>query len=1021
MEDLKTPRTSAKRAVTTQINRVRQYIAEVKDALNSAEVKREDQSLKDNPNADLSRKEFLHLLNLPKVELQIFHGNPLHYHQFIRAFEANVDRVCDDNDLKLSRLMQYTSGSAKEAIRSCQLVGGSSGYAKAISILENRFGNSHLVTERLIRELRFGKQVRLPQDIQQLADDMQNAFLVLSELKTLKEVDSQAVLIEIVARFPNYVQLRWKKFALKAKRADGCYPGFKEFIEFAGEIASEVNDPVYGDVYLKRSDKCKREQRILLAAILSLCLSPIRVLVKVPRQQNLECTLGLNLLVYYVNNHTVCGIVISLNNCVPRERLTVVIKHKLCHNCLRASHNTSDCGKRSVCSVRGCGRKHTMYIHCDDNTVNSSPDIEVSNASFSRSKSTHMPLVQATVNSLCDAFVLLDSASSNSFCSRALVNQLGITGNSYQFELRTLNSSGIQQSEMVDLSLSSKSGEILKLSAVYVVDEIPVKNSMVDLECYSHLSGIGPLPAYQSTDITVDILVGQDNSEALVPLEVRRGVQGSSLRECGVGFPSWSYEDKLVISLWDKEHRKVDGHHELPIPWRDRSETLPNNFVVAKTRLDSLYKKLVRNGSYDRYNAEIVKLVDNCYAEAVPDSELFMVDRIWYLPHHAVVSEKKPDKLRVVFDCASNFKGKSLNDRCMQGPDMINKLLPVLLRFRQHSIAVQADIEAMYNQVRIPARDRDALRFLWYINGKLRYLRMTSHLFGGVWCAASSAYALRRTITDLPSVIPLVKYAVERSFYVDDCLSSVSSKSDAEIIIREIPKALKSGGFKLTKFVVNDFRLLAEVSVECRAKEVLDFGTSSESRALDASSKGYGCCCYVRCVNRKGEIHVQLVMSKSKVAPLKLRTIPRLELQAAVLAVKVDSLLRRELALEFAKSYFWTDSEVVLKYIHNDSRRFHVFVGNRVSLIREFSDPQQWFHIETKANPADLVTRNCSFSKFNSSKWFNGPDKLGRYKNDWQTAKLNSLVLTDDDPEVKETDVTVGYTTVAGHVSSWVK
>ncbi|PIK57436.1 hypothetical protein BSL78_05650 [Apostichopus japonicus] len=249
----------------------------------------------------------------------------------------------------------------------------------------------------------------------------------------------------------------------------------------------------------------------------------------------------------------------------------------------------------------------------------------------------HNALVQATVNSLCDAFVLLDSASSNSFCSRALVNQLGITGNSYQFELRTLNSSGIQQSEMVDLSLSSKSGEILKLSAVYVVDEIPVKNSMVDLECYSHLSGIGPLPAYQSTDITVDILVGQDNSEALVPLEVRRGAQGSSLRECGLDIPSWSYEDKLVISLWDKEHRKVDGHHELPIPWRDRSETLPNNFVVAKTRLDSLYKKLVRNGSYDRYNAEIVKLVDNCYAEAVPDSELFMVDRIWYLPHHAVV------------------------------------------------------------------------------------------------------------------------------------------------------------------------------------------------------------------------------------------------------------------------------------------------------------------------------------------------------------------------------------------------
>ncbi|PIK45352.1 hypothetical protein BSL78_17773 [Apostichopus japonicus] len=194
MEDLKTVRTSAKRAATMQISRVRQYIAEgnkdindhvillkdlfkvftlahekyhetltvekdvdesddyfcekqkdyisalnlVKDALNSAV---EDQPLKDNPKADLFRKEFLHLLNLPKVELQIFHGDPLHYHQFIRAFEANIDKICEDNDSKLSRLMQYTSGSAKEAIRSCQLVGGSSGYAKARSILENRFGS----------------------------------------------------------------------------------------------------------------------------------------------------------------------------------------------------------------------------------------------------------------------------------------------------------------------------------------------------------------------------------------------------------------------------------------------------------------------------------------------------------------------------------------------------------------------------------------------------------------------------------------------------------------------------------------------------------------------------------------------------------------------------------------------------------------------------------------------------------------------------------------------------------------
>ena len=183
-----------------------------------------------------------------------------------------------------------------------------------------------------------------------------------------------------------------------------------------------------------------------------------------------------------------------------------------------------------------------------------------------------------------------------------------------------------------------------------------------------------------------------------------------------------------------------------------------------------------------------------------------------HLPHHAVLSDKKPDKLTVVFDCANKFGGKSLNERCLQGPVAIK----VLLRFRQQGIAIQADIEAMHNQVRIPVKDRDALRFLWYTDNQLTCYRMTSHLFGGVWCASSSAYTLRQTVVDSPSIDPLVKYTIDKSFYVDDCLSSVASKSHANIVITETPKTLAEGGFNLTKFVVNDKELLTEVSVECR-------------------------------------------------------------------------------------------------------------------------------------------------------------------------------------------------------------
>ncbi|KAJ8034436.1 hypothetical protein HOLleu_21277 [Holothuria leucospilota] len=156
----------------------------VKNTKISFKAKAEQKALSaDSNSGDSSNKEYLRLLNLPKVELEVFHGNPLHFHQFIKAFEANVDKVCDDDDFKLSRLMQYIAGPAKEAIRGCQLIGGTGGYAQARSILDSRFGDPHLVTERLLRELKFGKQVKTPQEIRQLSDDIKNAFLVLSQLK----------------------------------------------------------------------------------------------------------------------------------------------------------------------------------------------------------------------------------------------------------------------------------------------------------------------------------------------------------------------------------------------------------------------------------------------------------------------------------------------------------------------------------------------------------------------------------------------------------------------------------------------------------------------------------------------------------------------------------------------------------------------------------------------------------------------------------------------------------------------
>ena len=126
---------------------------------------------------------------------------------------------------------------------------------------------------------------------------------------------------------------------------------------------------------------------------------------------------------------------------------------------------------------------------------------------------------------------------------------------------------------------------------------------------------------------------------------------------------------------------------------------------------------------------------------------------------------------------------------------------------------------------------------------------------------------------------------------------------------------------------------------------------------LDASVKGYGQCSYLRLTDEHQRIHCSFVMGKSRVAPLKPVTILRLELTAAVCSVRVSQQLRQELEYHIDQEYFWTDSRVVLGYISNESRRFHVFVAKRVQEIQENTSVDQWKYVESKQNPADEASR----------------------------------------------------------------
>ena len=131
----------------------------------------------------------------------------------------------------------------------------------------------------------------------------------------------------------------------------------------------------------------------------------------------------------------------------------------------------------------------------------------------------------------------------------------------------------------------------------------------------------------------------------------------------------------------------------------------------------------------------------------------------------------------------------------------------------------------------------------------------------------------------------------------------------------------------------------------------------------DASETGYGVVAYIRSVRENGEIFCNIVIAKSRVAPLKFMSVPRLELRAAVLAVKIAVRLRQELDMEVHDEVFWTDSRVVLGYIQNTKKRFKTFFANHIHQIKSYTDVSQWQYISAKENPADDYSRGLEMKR----------------------------------------------------------
>ena len=228
------------------------------------------------------------------------------------------------------------------------------------------------------------------------------------------------------------------------------------------------------------------------------------------------------------------------------------------------------------------------------------------------------------------------------------------------------------------------------------------------------------------------------------------------------------------------------------------------------------------------YKSFVAEIVEKSYARKVPTEKLNRKNRrVWYLPHHEIYHPKKPNKIRVVFNCSAEYQGTSLNKQLYQGPDLMNSLLRMLLQFRQERVAYMTDVEAMFHQVRVPDDDCNLLRFLWWpdadMEQELQEYQMTVHLFGATSSPSVTNFALCKTTVDNgASNDKAVADTVEKNFYADDCMKSVPTPKEGIDQAKDLRDMITNGGFKLTKWISNDLEVLESIPEQLRAKDVKD-------------------------------------------------------------------------------------------------------------------------------------------------------------------------------------------------------
>ncbi|XP_015120547.1 uncharacterized protein LOC107043528 [Diachasma alloeum] len=356
--------------------------------------------------------------------------------------------------------------------------------------------------------------------------------------------------------------------------------------------------------------------------------------------------------------------------------------------------------------------------------------------------------------------------------------------------------------------------------------------------------------------------------------------------------------------------------------------------------------------------------------------------RSYYLPHHGVVRESsETTKLRVVFNgSAKTSSGNSLNDILHIGAKLQRDISDVLLWSRQHKVIFMTDITKMVKKFVISALLEECL---WQ-NG----IPSSDNFVFSSQTSDESKVSKRNILSEIAQIYDQLRFLspvmIRRKLLMQE--TWIGKLGWDEEVPEQVAQRWKS--FR------NDLTLLSKLSVP-RCLGLLQNSSIEIHGFSDASVLAMSAVVYLKIVNGDEESRISLVCAKTKVAPLKRLTIPRLELTAAVMLAKLVKYVKGELNLSNAPTFLWTDSSVALTWINSHPSRWKEFVRNRVQLIQETSRAQ-WKLVPGKENPADCASRGLTTAQLSAHElWWHGPPWLMKSSSSWPSLELASVTSAD--------------------------